>query len=167
MNTPTRIAPGRNPGLFSRFGRALGDLLGVAEPDARASALLQARYGLLGEVAAVDRIVTSHEVELVDALMERDGLGLAARAIALTAFETGRRNRLDTEAAFATLIVAERDDAGLLAGTLDDLIAMAAADGRLRRSERCWLLLLCDRLNMDAAGLEWRIRRLFPEAIAA
>jgi hypothetical protein len=167
MNTVTRIAPGRSAGLLSRFGRALGDLLGVAEPDARATALLQARYGLLGEVAAVDRIVTSHEVELVGALMDRDGLGLAARAIALSAFEQGRRNRLDTEAAFGALIVAEREEAGLLAGALDDLIAMAAADGRLRRSERCWLLLLCERLNMDAAGLDWRIRQLYPEAAAA
>jgi tellurite resistance protein len=152
--------------MISRFGRVVVDLLGVA-PDATTAAVLRARYGLCGILAAVDRIVTSHEVELIAALMDRDRLSLASRAIAVAAFEDGRGRRMDTMQAVADVIAAARDGRADAAQVLDDLIAVAASDGRIRRSERGWLLAICACMNMDGEGLDRRISALHPQAIAA
>jgi hypothetical protein len=166
MTTTAFAAAIRPDGLMFRFGRAVGDLLGVA-PDAGTATVLRARYGLLGVLAAVDHIVTSHEVELVAALMDRDRLSLAARAIALAAFEDGRGRRLDTLQAVADVLDGARAGRADPARVLDDLIALAASDGRIRRSERGWLLVVCACMNMDGEGLDRRIGGQHRQAVAA
>lgn len=152
--------------MLRRVGRAVGDLLGVA-PDARTASVLRARYGLLGALAAVDHIVTSHEVELVAALMDRDHLSLAERAIAVAAFEDGRRRRIDALQAVADVLEGARCGRADPAQFLDDLIALAASDGRIRRTERGWLLAVCACMNMDHEGFDRRVRELHPEVVAA
>jgi len=154
-------------GALRRVGRAVGEMLGVAAPDAGRAAVLRAHYGLLGALAAIDHIVTSHEVELVSTLMERDHLSIAARSLALAAFDDGRRRRLDLFDAIAVLLDGARAGRADLARVLDDLIALAASDGRIRRSEREWLVTVCACLNIDPEGLDHRMRQRHALALAA
>lgn len=159
MSSPALSSSRPRIDLLRRVGRAVGDLLGVAAPDAGQAAVLRAHYGLLGALAAIDHIVTSHEVELVSAVMERDRLSIAARSLALAAFDDGRRRRLDLFDAVADLLDGARAGRADPARVLDDLIALAASDGRIRRSEREWLVTVCACLNMDPEGLDRRMRQ--------
>lgn len=150
-----------------RLGRAVIDVLWQSEPDPASVAWIRTRYGLLGELANADRIVTSHEVELVSALMQRDRLSTAACAVALAAFDDGRRNRLHAAALIEQLLRSQPTDATMFGQLFDDLLRMALCDGRLRRAERDWLIDIGSKFNMDAHGIDARLRGLAEQRAAA
>lgn len=158
----------RNPAsTLVRFGRAVAEVLWERAPDAATAAMLRARYGLLGQLANADRIVTSHEVAVVTGVMDRDELSNAARAVALDAFEDGRYNRFDAQAAIALLLRAHQSGSPVLNLLLNDAMRLALSDGRLRRVERDWLVSLGASFNTSAEGIDARLRFLAPSVRAA
>lgn len=147
---------------LARFGRAVAEVLWERAPDAATAAMLRARYGLLGELANADRIVTSHEVAVVSGVMDRDELSNVARAVALDAFEDGRYNRFDAQSAIALLVRAHQSGSPVMNQLLNDAMRLALSDGRLRRVEREWLVALGARINTSAEGIDARLRFLAP-----
>jgi hypothetical protein len=154
-------------GALARFGRAVADVLWERAPDAATAAMLRARYGLLGELANADRIVTSHEVAVVTGVMDRDELSNVARALALDAFEDGRYNRFDSKEAIALLLRAHQSGSPVMNMLLNDAMRLALSDGRLRKVERDWLVVLGASFNTSAEGIDARLRFLAPSVRAA
>lgn len=150
-----------------RLGRAVIDVLWQPAPGPASTAWIRTRYGLLGELANADRIVTSHEVELIGALMHRDRLSTAACEVALAAFDDGRRNRLHAAVLIEELLSSQSADAAMFGQLFDDLLRMALCDGRLRRAERDWLIEVGAKFNMDADGIDARLRGLDAQPAAA
>lgn len=67
----------------------LTDVVGGGKPDAGQQLILEVFFGMMGYVAKSDRLVTSHESQAANLVMDETDLSLAARAIAMEAFERG------------------------------------------------------------------------------
>ena len=74
---------------------ALGDLFAGGRLDPRDAVMVQVLFGLLGQLARADGIVTSHEAEFVNALMDELELPLKARSEAMAYFEKGQRRQIE------------------------------------------------------------------------
>jgi hypothetical protein len=147
--------------LFARWlGRAPesgGAARATPAPDAR---LLALRFEALGALAAADGAPSAAEQARAESFLARDRLDARQRALALGAFARGCGHEAMHGADLCAAILALRTGPATLGGLLDDLLLVALADGPLRDAERAWLLAFARRLNMDASGIELRLRML-------
>lgn len=117
-------------------------------------------FSLIGYIAKADSIVTSHEAELVNTLMDEMELPSGGRALANEAFERGRLRQIDLGRE------AERIKSLYPAGStellqwLDTLIRVALADGRLFPREREALDKVATELGFSAETLRMRLAEL-------
>ena len=113
----------------------LTDVVGGGKPDAGQQLILEVFFGMMGYVAKSDRLVTSHESSVANTIMDESDLSLAAREIAMEAFERGMRRDIDAAA------LLQRFTAAHPAGSRENdrlhnvLLRLAAADGKLDRRE--------------------------------
>jgi uncharacterized tellurite resistance protein B-like protein len=146
-------------GLFARVGDRLAEITGARRLDAPTAAAIDRRYTVLGALAAADGIVTSHETDWVNALMDRDDLSVAARAVACAAFDAGRRTRGATDAAILALAGGAACGTGGIARLIDDMVVLAVADERLRPSEIAWMHRFAEALGVEPAFVDARLGR--------
>lgn len=122
--------------------------------------LVEVLFGLLGVLASADSIVTSHEVEFVNALMDELHLPTRGREIALDWFERGRRRKIELQPEllrFGKTFPAGSSESARL---YDALLRLAAADGRVRPREKQFLEELTLALGYTRQTLEGRLRDL-------
>jgi tellurite resistance protein len=151
--------PGGGVGAVLReIGLSLSDLLGGGRLDANEEISLGVLFGLLGALARADSIVTSHETDLVNNLLEELKLSTRGRALALTAFERGRRNELTLDTELERFLAIYPRGSTQAASLYDSLVRLANADGRIRPREREYLQELTVRLGYDPALLEDKLR---------
>jgi tellurite resistance protein len=111
------------------------DVVGGGKPDAGQRMLIEVFFGMMGVVAKADRLVTSHESNVANLVMDETDLSLAAREIAMEAFERGMRRTIDVAAEL------QRFTAAHPAGSAENdrlhnvLLRLAAADGKMDRRE--------------------------------
>lgn len=114
---------------------SLMDLFGLGKPDPENQMVIEVFFGLLGRLAKADRLVSSHESNLANLLMDEVNLSLAARRIAMQAFERGTRKDINIHAEllrFTDLHSAGTSEAKRLHNVL---VRLVASDGRLNPSE--------------------------------
>lgn len=143
---------------------ALGDLFAGGRLDPRDAVMVQVLFGLLGQLARADGIVTSHEAEFVNALMDELELPLKARSEAMAYFEKGQRRQIELATELQRFAEAYRRGTEQGARLYDALLRLAAADGRVRPREREMLQEVTIRLGFDPAVLDDRLKRLGPAA---
>ncbi|MDQ3040204.1 MAG: TerB family tellurite resistance protein [Pseudomonadota bacterium] len=127
---------------FEGFGGALNDirlllmdLLGLGKPDPEKHMVIEVFFGLMGYLAKADRLVSSHESNLANVLMDELNLSLAARHIAMEAFDRGMRKDIHVHAEllrFTDVHVAGSPEAVRLH---EVLLRLVASDGRLNPNE--------------------------------
>ena len=127
---------------FDGFGGALNDirllltdLLGLGKPDPEKQMVIEVFFGLMGYLAKADRLVSSHESNLANSLMDEIDLSLAARRIAMESFDRGMRKDIHVDAEllrFTDVHKAGSTEAQRLHGVL---VRLVASDGRLSPSE--------------------------------
>lgn len=144
------------------MGSALGELLGGGKLDAARETSTGVLFGLLGALARADSIVTSHETELVNGLLEELKLSTRGRELALTAFDRGRRNELSLAGELERLFAVHARGSAEAASLFDALVRLAAADGRIRPREREFLNELTLRLGYDPGLLDDKLARYAP-----
>ena len=131
---------------------------GRLEP--REELLVEVLFGLLGVLASADSIVTSHETEFVNGLMDELHLPTRGRELALEWFEKGRRRKLELQPElfrFGKTFPAGSSESARL---YDALLRLAAADGRVRPRELQFLEELTTVLGYTKQTLEGRLRDL-------
>ena len=140
------MTQGESPAPASRFGAILrdlgssiGDLLGGGRLEPEQAVSVEVAFGLLGYLAGVDSIVTSHEAEFVNQLMDDLQLSTRARDLAQQAFARGRKREIGIDAELDRFL-ATYPRGGTEARRLHDArYRLAAADGRLQPREKAFL----------------------------
>lgn len=144
-------------GAMRDMGLLFTDMVGGGKPDAAQQLLIEVTFGMMGYVAKSDRLVTSHESNLANQVMDDTDLSLAARAIALEAFERGMRRDIDIQAEM------QRFTAACPAGSAENdrlhtlLLQLAAADGKLDRREYETMVEITRGLGQPAESLDGRL----------
>jgi len=146
-----------NKGILRGIGAALGELFhgGKLEPNQEVS--VEVLFGLLGYLAGADSIVTSHEAEFANNLMEELDLPARGRDMAQNAFLAGRQRKIDIDMElkrYLAVFPAGSPEAGKL---YDALVELAFADGRIRPNERIFLEKVTLGLGYNMAALKQRL----------
>ena len=145
--------------MLREIGSAFGELLGGGRLDPSEQVSIGVLFGLLGLLARADSIVTSHETEMVNGLLEELKLSTRGRELALVAFDRGRRNELALATELDRLFEVHPRGSGQAATLFDALVRLAVADGRIRAREREFLNELTLRLGYDPGLLDDKLRR--------
>ena len=112
---------------------------------------------LLGYLAGADSIVTSHEAEFANGLMDQLDLPARGRDLAQGAFLRGRQRKIEVDAELKRFL-AEFPAGSTEAGRLyDALVQLAAADGRVRPTERIFLEQVTRGLGFHVEELNRRL----------
>lgn len=126
-------------GVLQSIGAALGELFHGGKLEPRQELSVEVLFGLLGYLAGADSIVTTHEADFANTLMDQLDLPARGRDIAQAAFLRGRQRKIDVDAELKRYL-AEFPAGSTEAGKLyDALVQLAAADGRVRPTERIFL----------------------------
>ena len=140
------MAHGETPAQGSRFGAILrdlgasiGELLGGGKLEPEQAISVEVAFGLLGYLAGVDSIVTSHEAEFVNQLMDELQLSTRARDLAQQAFARGRKREIGIDAELDRFLQTYPRGGGEARRLHDALYRLAAADGRLQPREKAFL----------------------------
>lgn len=148
--------------LLRDLGTALGDLFTGGKLEAGQETQVEVVFGLLGLLARIDSIVTSHEAEFVNQLMDELQLPTDGRRIAMEAFNRGRQREIDlaTETQrFLAKYPIGSPEVDRLHGAL---VRLATSDGRIQPRERTFLEELTVRLGYEAYALEARLKAVTP-----
>ena len=148
---------GANKGVLRGIGAALGELFHGGKLEPEQELRVEVWFGLLGYLAGADSIVTSHEAEFANHLMEDMDLPARGRDIAQQAFQNGRQRKIDVDAEITRFL--ELHSAGSVeTGKLyDALLQLAVADGRVRPNERIFLERVTKRLGYNLDALKTRL----------
>ena len=113
----------------------LTDLLGLGKPDPEKQMVIEVFFGLMGYLAKADRLVSSHEANLADGVMDEIDLSLAARRIAMEAFDRGMRKDIHVRAELLRFIDVHPAGSAEAKRLHTVLVRIVASDGRLNPSE--------------------------------
>lgn len=147
-------------GMLRDIGSAVGELFGGGRLDPAERLRVEVLFGLLGYLAKADGIITSHESEFVNALMDEFKLSIPGREVAHLAFERGRTKQVDVDAEVARYLAQHpkgSDEAGHL---YDTLLRLAASDGRLYARERAAMETLSVALGHSVEEMDRRLQAI-------
>jgi DnaJ like chaperone protein len=126
-------------GVLREMRLALGDMFSSGKIAPEQELNIEVLFGLLGALARADSIVTSHEVEFVNELMDELKLPLRGREIAFEAFERGRKKLIEVKPELGRFLVVHPAGSPEALQLYDCLLRLAGADERLRPREREFL----------------------------
>ena len=148
--------------MLREIGSSIGEMItgGRMEPDQEL--VVDVLFGLLGYLAAADSIVTSHEAEFVNGLMDELSLPTRGRELAMNAFNRGRKRQVTLEQELQRFLGTYPKGSAEVGRLYDSLLRLATADGRIRPGERKFLEKLTDGLGFSTDALEARLQGTGP-----
>lgn len=135
--------------ILRDLGASIGELLGAGKLEPEQAVSVEVAFGLLGYLAGVDSIVTSHEAEFVNQLMDDLQLSTRARDLAQQAFTRGRKREIDVAAEVGRFLQIYAQGSSEARRLHDALYRLAAADGRLQPREKAFLDTITARLGFS------------------
>ena len=144
-------------GLIKDFGQSLGELFGGGKPDPRRDVGLQVGFALLGYLAKLDSLITSHEADFINSAMDNLKLKIRERELASEALQRGRNREIDLHEEFARFRAEYKPGSPESEQLYSALITLATADQRLRPKERQFLELATAELGYAAEELDRRV----------
>jgi len=144
-------------GVLRDIGHALGGLFGGGNLDPQRQMTLEVLFGMLGYLAKLDSLITSHEADFINGLMDQLKLSIKEREVASGALERGRNREIvlvDEFRRFRTVHATGSAEAERL---YDALVKLAAADDRLRPKERQFLETATLELGYELEELDRRL----------
>ena len=144
-------------GVINDIRLLLTDLLGLGKPDAEQQVIIEVFFGLMGYVAKADRLVSSHESDLANAIMDDIDLSMAGRRMAMEAFERGMSRNINVRAELLRFTDAHPTGSAHNNRLYDILVRLAASDGRLDQREYDTMVEITRDLGLPAAALEARL----------
>lgn len=147
-------------GLLRDLGLGLSDLFGGGKPDADRVLTLEVLFGLLGYLAKLDSLVTSHEAEFINSTMDSLKLSVRERQVAAEAMQRGRNREIDLVGELKRFRALHPIGSPQVEHLYDALVRLAAADERLRPKERQFLETVTVELGYPLEELDSRLARL-------
>jgi DnaJ like chaperone protein len=151
---------GRLQGVLRDIGSAVGELFGGGRLGDAERLRVEVFFSLLGFLAKADGIITSHESEFVNTLMDEFKLSIQGREVAHQAFERGRTKQLDVQAEVDRFLAAHPKGSAEVEGLYDTLLRLAASDGRLYARERAAMETLSTALGYGTDVMERRLQAI-------
>lgn len=148
---------GPNRGVLRGIGAALGELFTGGKLEPRQEVLVQVSFGLLGYLAGADSIVTTHEAEFANHLMDEMALPANGRDMAQAAFVAGRQRKIDVDAEMKRFLATFNTGSSEVIKLYDALLQLAIADGRVRPTERIFLEKVTKGLGFSPQALAARL----------
>ena len=115
---------------------AIGEMLGGGKLEPEQAATVEVVFGLLGYLAGADSIVTTHEAEFTNQLMDELNLSTRARDLAHEAFARGRKREIEINVEINRFLSIHPKGSTEAKHLHDSLYRLAAADGRLMPREK-------------------------------
>lgn len=122
-------------GVLNDIRLLLSDMLGMGKPDDEKRMTIEVFFGMMGYVAKTDRLVSSHESNVANTVMDEINLSLAEREIAATAFDRGMSRNINPRAELLRFTDVHRAGSEQVDRLFDILVRLAAADHRLDTRE--------------------------------
>lgn len=156
---------------FDGFGGALQDirllltdLLGLGKPDPDKQMVIEVFFGLMGYLAKADRLVSSHESNLANGVMDEINLSLAARRIAMESFDRGMRKDIHINAELLRFTDVHKAGSAEAQRLHEVLVRLVASDGRLNPGEYELMKQIGEELGipvgiLDAKLAEYTLKR--------
>ena len=135
----------------------LTDLLGLGKPDPEKKMVIEVFFGMMGYLAKADRLVSSHESNLANGIMDEINLSLAERRIAMESFDRGMRKDIHIKAEllrFTDVHAAGSPEAERLHNVL---VRLVASDGRLNPGEYELMKQIGDILGIPVGILDSKL----------
>lgn len=146
-------------GVLRDIGNALGGLFGGTPPPPERQMSLEVLFGLLGYLAKLDSLITSHEADFINDLMDQLKLSMREREVASDALQRGRNREIDLSAEFLRFRAVYKPGSTEADRLYNALVQLAAADERLRPKERQFLETVTVELGYDLAELDARLAK--------
>ena len=156
----TKQAQGGMGTLLKDVRATLGELFTGGRLDENQEVNIEVLFSLMGYLARADSIVTSHEAEFVNALMDELDLPNRGRELAMHWFDRGRKREIDLDREMQRFIAVHPKGSAELNHLYDSLLRLAGADGRLRPGERTFLEKITAGLGFSVDALEARLSNL-------
>ncbi len=151
-------------GVLRELRSAMGGLFSGGTLDETRRVTLEVAFGLIGWLAKADGVVTSHEAEFANRLVEELKLPIKGKAIAQAAFLRGQHRKIDV-AAEVTRFLAQHPNGSPEIGRLyDTLLRLVASDGRVFNRERVALETLTDAFRLPRSVIDARLAVIRGEA---
>lgn len=151
-------------GVLRDLRSAMGGMFSGGTLDETQRVTVEVSFGLIGWLAKADSIVTSHEAEFANRLVEELNLTTKGKAIAQAAFLRGQHGKLDV-AVEVTRFLAQHPKGSPEIGRLyDTLLRLVAADGRVFNRERVALETLTDAFGLPRSVIDARLTVIRGEA---
>lgn len=144
-------------GVLRDLRAAIGGLLVGGKLDEEQRMPIEVVFGLIGWLAKADGVITSHEAEFANRLMDELNLPIQGRAAANAAFDRGRLRQLDATQEVRRFMKTYPKGSDELIRLFDTLLRLAAADGRIFARERTALETLCDAFGFPRKALDVRL----------
>lgn len=143
--------------LLTSLASDFGDFFVGTKITPELEVLVETLFSLVGYLAGADHIVTSHEAEFTNKLMRELELPTRGCALALNAFQHGRRREIDVDALLKRFLALYPTDSEIARRLYGATIDVALADERLRPTERIFLEQITARMGYDKAELNRRL----------
>ena len=145
---------------------AMGGLFSGGTLDEKRRVTVEVSFGLIGWLAKADGVVTSHEAEFANRLVEELNLPTKGKALAQAAFLNGQRRKIDVAAEVARFLAEYPKGSPEIGRLYDTLLRLVAADGRVFRHERVALETLTDAFGLPRSVIDARLTLIRGEAAA-
>ena len=129
----------RSKGIMGEVRSLFSDLFGGGKLTPTQELTIEVLFGLLGYLAGADSIVTSHEAEFTNQMMDELDLTARARDVAHDAFTRGRKRQIDIDTEVQRFLTVHPKGSPEVGRLYDALLRLAVADGRVRPAERIFL----------------------------
>ena len=149
-------------GMMRELRLTLNEVFSGGKLEPEQELTVQVLFGLLGYLANIDSIVTDHEVQLINSLMDELELPIQARQRALEVLGKGRRKQIDVGEEITRYLKTFPAGGAEVEFLYNSLLKLAASDGRIRPREREFLQEVTVRLGYTAEDLETRLTRYMP-----
>lgn len=143
--------------MLKDLGNSLGGLFGGGTLTPERQTSLEVLFGLLGYLAKLDSLITSHEADFINGLMDQLRLSIREREVASAALEQGRSRSIDLAQSYARFRGIHAAGGAECDKLFDALVRLAAADERLRPKERAFLEQAAVELGFELTDLDRRL----------
>lgn len=147
-------------GILRDLRGAIGELFTGGKLDEQYHMPVEVAFALIGWLAKADSIITSHEAEFVNGLMEELNLPTQGKAIASAAFDRGRLRQIDVREEAQRFLEKYPRGSVELNRLFDTLLRLAAVDGRIFARERAALEELTAALGFSQETLNARLETI-------
>ena len=144
-------------GVLRELRGTIGGLFSGGIFDEGQRVPVEVSFGLIGWLAKADGIVTSHEAEFANALMEELDLPAKGKAVAHAAFLRGQQRQIDVGHEVARFLAVHPKGSPEIGRLYDTLLRLVAADGRVFTRERTALETLTDAFGLPRGVIDARL----------